>query len=110
MSISEVQLLNIVLSDKDISVLRDNLINKEHFTEAIKEYEFIDSFYNDFGCVPDKETFIAKFPDFKLFKVEENVSAVIDRVREEDLFRKSVAVFNKASEIISVDSNRVFSI
>lgn len=106
MSISELQLLNMVLSTKDISIIKDNLIDKDSFVEAIKEYEYIEDFYNTYNCVPDTETFLSVFPNFKLFNVEEKQGAVVDRLREEQLFRKTVNVFNKASEMISADANK----
>ena len=106
MSISEFQILNMVLTTKDIGLLKDNLIDKDCFVEASKEYEYLTDFYNVYNCVPDKETFLASFPNFKLFTVEESSEAVINRIREENLFRKTVTVFNKASELISADANK----
>ena len=62
MSISEYQLLNKVLEDKNYSFFTDNMLSDEHFTQAKEEYEYIKEFYEKYHSVPDKETFTAKFP------------------------------------------------
>lgn len=105
MSISEYQLLNKVLDVKDYSIIQDNLISNEHFSQAKNEFEFIKSFYAAYKSIPDKETFIAKFPEFEIFRVSESTVSIIDALREECLFRKAVEIINKSSELFSEDAN-----
>lgn len=106
MSINEHQLINKILTDKEYSYIPDNLLSKDNFVRTANEYEYLTAYYKEYNDVPDKTTFIDKFPDFKLFTVEEPIEAIVDRLREEALFRKSLSVFNKASELISVDANK----
>lgn len=106
MSTSEYQLLNKVLTDKKYDYITDNLLNESNFIQTKNEYNYLKDYNMQYNDIPDKTTFIEKFPNFKLFEVDESVSAIVDRLREESLFRRSLAVFNKASEIISVDANK----
>lgn len=106
MSTSEYQLLNKVLTDKKYNYITDNMLTENNFVQTINEYNYLESYYKEYNDVPDKTTFVDKFPNFKLFTVDESVMAIVDRLREEDLFRRSLAVFNKASEYISADANK----
>ena len=105
MSVSESQILNLVLGKRDYSILSD-LLTSENFVEYKNEYEYIKEYHDEYKDVPSKEIFLEKFPQFKLYKVEEKKEPIIDRLNEENLFRKSVAVYNKASELISADSRK----
>lgn len=106
MSIAESQVINKVLSDKDYAIISQNDLEDSNFVRYSKEFQYIKSFWAEYNCVPDKETFIAKFPEFKFYKVDESLSSIIYRLKEEKTFREGVAVFNKASEIFSVDANK----
>ena len=105
MSVSESQILNLVLGKRDYTILSDSLTS-ENFVEYKNEYEYIKEYHDEYKDVPSKEIFLEKFPQFKLYKVEEKKEPIIDRLNEENLFRKSVAVYNKASELISADSRK----
>ena len=83
MSISEYQLLNKVLEDKNYSFFTDNMLSDEHFTQAKEEYEYIKEFYEKYHSVPDKETFTAKFPKFDYFNVSQPISSIVDALREQ---------------------------
>ena len=95
MSVSESQILNLVLGKRDYSILSDSL-SSENFVEYKNEYEYIKEYHDEYKDVPSKEIFLEKFPQFKRYKVEEKKEPIIDRLNEESLFRKSVAVYNKA--------------
>ena len=60
----QLQVLNYVLASKSLSILRDNNIDKDYFTEYPDEYQFIIDHFSQYNQVPDMETFMAKFPDF----------------------------------------------
>lgn len=104
MSVAEYQLLNIVLNNRDYSVLTDNLIDGSYFSQAKDEYKYLESYYTTYASVPDKESFIAKFPDWKFIDVGEQVRAVVDSIREATTFVKACDLFDKASEIFKEDS------
>lgn len=104
MSISEYQLLNKVLEDKNYSFFTDNMLDEEHFTQAKEEYEYIKEFYEKYHSVPDKETFTAKFPKFDYFNVSQPISSIVDALREQALFRRAVNILNHSTEIFEQDA------
>ena len=67
----ELQVLSKVLNDKSVSILELNSITPDYFITYPDEYQFIMEHYQRYGNVPDKETFIHKFPDFSIVSVSE---------------------------------------
>ena len=63
------QILNRVISTKDISIITDNNLTIDYFLEYEDEYSFIKEHFDNYKNVPDTETFINKFPDFELLEV-----------------------------------------
>ena len=105
MAIAEVQLINRLLDDKDYkAIISDNSVTANDFTVCKDEFNFITDFYNKYHAVPDKETFISKYPNFELFKVSEPTKAIVDSVFEQSLFQNAVKVINNASKLFEVDS------
>lgn len=99
------QILNRVISTKDISIITDNNLTIDYFLEYEDEYSFIKEHFDNYKNVPDTETFINKFPDFELLEVNESDRYLVDAVREEYLYSKSVPVIKKAAELLKSDSN-----
>jgi hypothetical protein len=106
MSVVEYQLLNKVINEKDFTILENNLLTKEYFPVTIKEYEYLEEYSITYNAVPDRETFISKFPDWKFIDVKEPVRALVDTIREAHTFVKACSMFSKASEIFKDDANR----
>lgn len=106
MSVSEYQFLNKLLTDKDYSIVTNNFVTDENFDQALDEFKFIEYFYEQYRDIPDKETFSAKFPSFQYFDVTQNITSIIDDIREKTLFKKAVEVFNKSSELFTEDANK----
>ena len=99
------QILNRVISTKDISIIIDNNLTIDYFLEYEDEYSFIKEHFDNYKNVPDTETFINKFPDFELLEVNESDRYLVDAIREEYLYSKSVPVIKKAAELLKSDSN-----
>ena len=99
------QILNRVISTKDISIITDNNLTIDYFLEYEDEYSFIKEHFDNYKNVPDTETFINKFPDFELLEVNESDRYLVDAIREEYLYSKSVPVIKKAAELLKSDSN-----
>lgn len=99
------QIISKVLGTKDISILRDNEITKDYFVGYEDEYDFINQHYTDYGLVPDKATFLSKFPEIELVEVAESDKYLIDTIREEYLYYKSVPVVQKVAELLKTDAN-----
>lgn len=72
-------------SDEDISV--------EYFKEYPQEFEFIYSHYKKYNTVPDKETFLEKFPDTQLAEVFDDNEYLIDELKHEYLYNKLLPIF-----------------
>lgn len=99
------QILSKVLSTKDISIIDDNLLTKDYFVGYENEYEFIMNHYKQYDNVPDKSTFLSKFPDVELVEVTESDRYLVDTIREEYLYYQSVPVIQKAAELLKTDAN-----
>ena len=101
----ELQILSRVLKDKSMSLLTLNNITDDYFITYQSEYEFIRNHIQKYGNVPDKETFLAKFPDFTIVEVSETDKYLIDTFNEEHLYSKAVPVVNKIAELMQTDAN-----
>lgn len=101
----QLQLLNYVLQKQDDSILTENEITKEYFLGYEAEYEFIQAHKEKYGNVPDKETFLEKFPSFDILEVNESSKYLVDTIREEHLYTVSVPVVQKFAELLKTDAN-----
>ena len=101
----QLQILSKVLSTKDISIIEDNLLTEDYFVGYENEYEFITNHKKEYGDIPDKATFLAKFPDIDLVEVTESDRYLVDTIREEYLYYKSVPVVQKIAELLKTDAN-----
>lgn len=99
------QIINKVLQTQDISLLEENQITRDYFPEYEEEIDFILKHYNDYGNIPDKATFIAQFPDFEFIEVQESDRYLVDTIREEYLYYKSVPVVQQVAKLMKTDSN-----
>ena len=99
------QILNKILSTKDFSIVEDNLLTEDYFVGYTDEFQFIKDHVKQYGTVPDKETFLSKFPEIDLIEVTESDKYLVDTIREEYLYYKSVPVIQKAAELLKTDAN-----
>lgn len=99
------QIISKVLSTKDISIIDDNLLTEDYFSDYQDEYNFIVSHVKQYGQVPDKATFLARFPDVELVEVSESDRYLVDCIREQYLYYKSVPVVQKVAELLKTDAN-----
>lgn len=99
------QILNKILSTKDFSIVEDNLLTEDYFVGYTDEFQFIKDHVKQYGTVPDKETFLSKFPEIDLIEVTESDRYLVDTIREECLYYKSVPIIQKAAELLKTDAN-----
>jgi len=99
------QIISKILSTSSNAIIEDNLLSEEYFVGYEKEYQFIQEHLKEYGNVPDKATFLAQFPDVELVEVAESDRYLVDTIREEYLYYKSVPVIQKAAELLKTDSN-----
>ena len=100
----ELQILSRVLKSKNASILTLNGITDDYFITYQEEYSYIMNHLKTYGNVPDKETFLSKFPNFAIVDVTETDAYLIETFNEEHLYSLTVPVINKLAEIIQSDS------
>ena len=98
------QILSKILATKDISIIENNLLTEDYFVGYTDEYNFILRHVKEYGSVPDKATFLSKF-DIDLVEVTESDRYLVDTIREEYLYYKSVPVVQKVAELLKSDAN-----
>ena len=94
------QIISKVLNTKDYSIVANNLLTEDYFIGYESEYNFIKNHYEKFGNVPDIATFLSKFPQITLVDVEESDTYLVDTIREEYLYHKSVPIIQKSAELL----------
>lgn len=99
------QIISKCLATQDLSIIENNLLTEEYFVGYENEYRFLIQHKKDYGNVPDKATFLAKFPDVELVEVTESDRYLVDTIREEYLYYKSVPVVQKVAELLKTDAN-----
>lgn len=99
------QILSKCISSGNIDIIEDNQLTKEYFNGYEDELDFIVNHYKQYGNTPDVETFISKFPDIELVQVNESDKYLVDTVREEYLYYKSVPIVQKIAELLKTDAN-----
>jgi replicative DNA helicase len=100
----ELQLINKVLADRSDGILKLNGITKEYFIQYQEEYNWIENHKDDFGNIPDTESFLSQFPDFEIINVQESNEYLVSTFREEYLYSLSVPVITKLAELLQTDS------
>ena len=105
------QIISKILATKDISILENNMLTREYFVGYEDEIDFILNHNKEYGAVPDKATFLSHFsdeegnPTIDLVDVEESDKYLVDTIREEYLYHKSIPVVQKIAELLKTDAN-----
>ena len=105
------QIISKVLQTSDNSIIENNLLDEQYFVGYEEEFNFIQEHVKKYGNVPDKETFLKHFsddngnPTIELVEVNESDRYLIDTIREEYLFYKSVPVVQRIGELMNTDAN-----
>lgn len=99
------QIISRILNSKDFSIVTNNQLDSSYFVGYETEFNAIKEHYDMYGNVPDKETFLSKFPDFEITAVEESERYLIDTIREESLYYRAVPILQKSAELLKDDAN-----
>ena len=102
----DIQILSKVLNTGNIELIVHNGLNSDYFPNYSEEFKFLMNHYKQFNKVPDKETFLAQFPDFNIIQVQEADTFLLEKISEEYLYNKSVPVLKKVEELIQKDSRK----
>lgn len=103
--IIQVQIISNILQTKSLDIIENNMLNEEYFLGYENEYNFIIEHNEKYGSVPDKATFLSNFPDFELVQVEESDKYLVDKIREQYLYNKSVPIVQRVAELLKTDAN-----
>ncbi len=101
----QIQIISKIINSKSYSIIENNLLGEEYFDGFRNEYNFIKSHYEQYKTIPDKVTFLSKFPSFVFTDVTETDKYLVDTIREEHLYSTLVPVIQKAAKICESDSN-----
>jgi len=81
------------------------MLTESHFVQTINEFKYLKEFNEKYNTVPDKETFLSKFNSWSFIDVKEPTRALVDTIREEELFRRGAKLFNEVSLVLQKDAN-----
>lgn len=99
------QILCKCLSTGNIDIIEDNNLTEEYFNGYEEERNFIVEHFKEYGNTPDNATFLSKFPDIDLVEVTESDRYLVNTIREEYLYYKSVPIVQKIAELLKTDAN-----
>lgn len=101
----QMQVINYILETKDSSLITLNNLNEEYFSDYKNEFNFIKNHLNQYGKIPDKETFYSKFDSFPNIKVDESPEYLIKELYNDRNTRFLASTFNKIRSLIQ--SNKI---
>ena len=97
----QLQALNKILKTKDVSIIINNNLDANFFSDYRQEFNFILNHYNTYGVVPDYATFCSKFKNFTVVDVLENDNYILDELYKDKNERDLAYTFNKIRECIN---------
>lgn len=101
------QIISRVLNTSDDSIITDNMLTREYFLEFQDEFDFIFEHKEKYGNIPDKETFLAKFPEFEIIdSVNESERYLVETIREEYNYAQSVPIVQNIAKLLQTDANQ----
>ena len=98
--VTQLQLLNWILENKDFSFIIKEDISKDYFPNFSAEFDFIQKHYKEYGQVPDKLTFVNAFPDFEITTVTESLPYLLNELYQEKNENYLVKTFNKVKDLL----------
>lgn len=101
----QLQIISKILSTGKNDIIEDNLLDESYFVGYEAEFNFLQEHIQQYGNVPDKATFLSKFPDIELVEVAETDKYLVDTIREEYQYYQSVPILQKAAELLKTDAN-----
>lgn len=97
----QLQFLNRVLDTQDASLIVINNLSEEYFSDYLGEFRYIRTHLDTYGNVPDKATFLSKFPDFDVLTVTESDNYLIDELYQDRNKRFLASTFNNIRKLLN---------
>lgn len=98
--LTQLQILNIILSTGNISIILDNGLTEEYFPNFKSEFNFIYLHYKNYNQVPDLATFLKSFPDFEVIQVNESVEYLLNELYREKNENFLAKIFNNIRDLL----------
>ena len=95
-----VQILNKILQTGSIDIIQANNLTVDYFVGYENEYSYIKEHFQQYGKVPDKETFLTRFKDWVLLDVTEPDKFLVETINEEYIYYQTVPIIQKSSRDI----------
>ena len=99
----QLQFINHLVQSGDKSLLMVNSIDDSFFSEYTQEFKFIRNHITQYGQLPDRLTFLNKFPDFDFIEVTENPNYLVDELYNDRNKRLMAKIFNRVRDCINAD-------
>jgi len=101
----ELQILNKLLKDGNLSLLINNGIDGKYFNKFRPEYDFIVNHYQEYGVMPDQQTILSNNSlAMEFFDVNDSPDYLIKALKEDRLFNETVGVLKKIGDLMVEDS------
>ncbi len=100
----QLQVLNYLLDSHDGSLLLMNNLSKDFFSDYTNEYEYIVDHLKKYGNIPDKVSFLSKFPNFDIIEVNETPDYLIDKLYDDKNTRALASIFNDIKNNLMSDN------
>ena len=101
----QLQVLSRIISSGSNDIVEDNLLDESYFPGYGEEYNFIQNHIKEYGNVPDRATFLGKFPEIELVEVTETDRYLVSALREENLYYRAVPIIQTSAKLFKADSN-----
>jgi replicative DNA helicase len=94
------QFISYVLNSKDSSIIELNNLDEGYFSDYKAEFGFIRAHMDRYHSIPDKETFLASFPDFELIDVREPSSYLLEELFKDYQTKRMASTFNRIRPLL----------
>lgn len=97
----ELQILNYIFQTGSFQIVILNGLTDEYFTTYKEHFIFIRDYFNKYNQLPSKETFQSEFDGkFEWITVTDSEQYLIDKIKEEKLYRDVLAGYKKMAALI----------
>lgn len=95
------QFINKLLDKRDPALLTTNNLTDEFFSDYKEEYKFLKHHIDQYGAVPDKATFLSRFPNFDIIEVNEPDNYLVDELYDDRNKRTLARIFNQVRDLLN---------
>ena len=101
----QLQVLSKIIQSGNFDIVDENMLNESYFPGYEEEFNFIQNHVKEYGNVPDRATFLGKFPEIELVEVTETDRYLVSALREENLYYRAVPIIQNSAKLFQADSN-----